>query len=85
MIDWPRHYTVVISCFNEAERIGSLVKQVRWYVSHVIVVDDGSTDTTEECARGAGANVVRLAKNGGKGAALRAGWQRAKEEGFRGC
>ena len=82
MTDWPRHCAAVISCFNEAERIGPLLTRLRRHLPRVIVVDDGSTDATAEIARDGGAGVVRLLKNGGKGAALRTGWRRAREEGF---
>jgi glycosyltransferase involved in cell wall biosynthesis len=44
----------------------------------VIVVDDGSTDSTSEEARRAGAIVLRHATNRGKGVALRTGFDRAK-------
>jgi glycosyltransferase involved in cell wall biosynthesis len=43
----------------------------------VIVVDDGSEDSTSQVARSAGAFVVRHASNRGKGAALRTGFERA--------
>ncbi len=43
------------------------------------MVDDGSTDATAEKAELAGAEIIRLAENSGKGAALRAGWRRAGE------
>jgi glycosyltransferase involved in cell wall biosynthesis len=82
MNDWQRRCAAVISCFNEAERIGAVVTRVRRYLPHVIIVDDGSTDRTAEIARECGASVVRLAENGGKGAALRTGWRRASEDGF---
>jgi glycosyltransferase involved in cell wall biosynthesis len=39
----------------------------------VIVVDDGSTDGTAQAAEAAGARVVRLEENAGKGVALRLG------------
>ncbi len=42
-------------------------------VHDVVVVDDGSTDGTGEEALAAGARVLRLPRNLGKGAALRAG------------
>ncbi len=42
-------------------------------LADVIVVDDGSHDTTAETARNAGAHVIRLARNGGKAEAMEAG------------
>jgi glycosyltransferase involved in cell wall biosynthesis len=48
----------------------------------VLVVDDGSTDDTAANAEAAGAEVIRQRPNQGKGAALRAGFQRALEEGW---
>jgi len=82
MTDWHRCCAVVISCFNEAERIGPVVTRIRRLLPHVIIVDDGSTDDTAEIATICGASVVRLPENGGKGAALRTGWRRARERGF---
>jgi glycosyltransferase involved in cell wall biosynthesis len=82
MRDWKHHCAAVIPCFNEAAHIGTVVAGVRRHLSRVLVVDDGSTDATAEMARGAGAEVLRRSVNGGKGAALRAGWQQACERGF---
>jgi len=72
----------VIPCFNEAGHIAAVVAGVQRHLPKVLVVDDGSTDGTAAQAIAAGAQVVRLPKNSGKGAALRAGWQRAHELGF---
>ena len=79
---WNRVCAAVIPCFDEAAYIRRVVTEVQRRLSHVIVVDDGSTDTTAENAKSAGADVVRLPKNSGKGAALRHGWQRAHARGF---
>ena len=67
--------TVLIPAFQEAERISATVAAARALpaVRRVLVIDDGSTDGTAECAEAAGAEVLRLPVNGGKGAALRAG------------
>ncbi|HTY07758.1 MAG TPA: glycosyltransferase family 2 protein [Candidatus Edwardsbacteria bacterium] len=43
----------------------------------VIVIDDGSDDDTAESAARAGVNVIRHARNQGKGAALRHGYAHA--------
>jgi len=59
-----------IAAYNEARYVGSIVLQARQYVNEVIVVDDGSTDSTASVAELAGATVVRHAENRGKGAAI---------------
>ena len=69
----------MIPCFNEAAHIGAVVTDVKKFLPNVIVIDDGSTDSTAEKAKLAGAEIIRLKKNSGKGAALRAGWRRAGE------
>jgi glycosyltransferase involved in cell wall biosynthesis len=59
-----------IAAYNEARYVGSVVLQARQYVDEVIVVDDGSTDSTAKVAALAGATVVRHPQNKGKGAAV---------------
>ncbi len=81
-MDWARECAAVIPCFNEAARIAEVVQGARRFLQKVIVVDDGSTDATAERAAAAGAEVLRQASNHGKGAALRAGWQAARDRGF---
>jgi glycosyltransferase involved in cell wall biosynthesis len=81
-MDWARQCAVVIPCRNEAASIGKIVSAVRLQLPSVIVVDDGSTDDTAERAFAAGAETLRHPANQGKGAALRTGWQRARDRGF---
>ena len=50
--------------------------------SEVVVVDDGSRDATGTVARRAGARVIRLPANFGKGHALRTGLRSAQSEQF---
>ena len=71
---------VVIPAWNEAARIGRTVSAAAAIsgVSEVIVVDDGSTDDTADIAWQAGAHVLRLPTNRGKGQALHEGIQRCK-------
>jgi len=66
---------VLMPAYQEAERIVATVTMALGLpgVTRVLVIDDGSTDETAILAEAAGAEVLRLAQNGGKGAALRAG------------
>jgi hypothetical protein len=69
---------VLIPAHEEAARIAATVRAALSVpgVSRVVVVDDGSRDATAEEAEAAGAKVVRLVFNVGKGAALEAGASR---------
>lgn len=72
---------VVVPAYNEAATVGRVVAAVRAAgVGSVVVVDDGSTDGTAEAAAAAGADVVRLGVNRGKGGALEAGALAAVED-----
>lgn len=66
---------VVIPAKNEAERIADTVASAATIpgVDLVVVVDDGSSDTTGHVARDAGATVVRHPRNRGKAAAMQTG------------
>ncbi|MBU6409176.1 MAG: glycosyltransferase family 2 protein [Verrucomicrobia bacterium] len=72
----------VIPCFNEAATIESVVAGVKRLLTAVIVVDDGSEDGGGALAGAAGAKVIVLERNRGKGAALREGWRCARQAGF---
>jgi glycosyltransferase involved in cell wall biosynthesis len=71
----------LIPGYNEGPRIGSVVRGALEQLP-VIVVDDGSADDTAARAREAGATVIEQRPNQGKGAALRAGFRRALDQGF---
>ena len=75
----------IIPAFNEAARIAPVIQATRRHVGTVLVVDDGSADETSSAARAAGAEVVRLEPNRGKGAALEAGFEWARAGGFEVC
>lgn len=66
---------VLIPAHQEAERIAETVRAAASIpgVRRVVVVDDASTDGTAALAEEAGAEVLRLLENVGKGAALDAG------------
>lgn len=63
---------VLIPAFNEQETVAAVVGVARQFAQEVVVASDGSSDGTAQAARQAGAVVVELPENGGKGAALRA-------------
>ncbi len=67
---------IVIPAYNEEKTVGSVAREAKKYGT-VIVVDDASKDRTSAVARKAGAIVVRHAKNGGLGSALRTGFSKA--------
>jgi glycosyltransferase involved in cell wall biosynthesis len=71
----------LIPAYNETCKIASVVTGARRYLP-VLVVDDGSSDDTAECARQAGAELLLQRPNQGKGAALRAGFRQALQEGY---
>jgi glycosyltransferase involved in cell wall biosynthesis len=72
---------VLIPAHNEELRIAETVRAALEipHVRRVVVVDDGSTDSTDQQAQAAGAKVVRLWGNHGKGAALEAGASRVTD------
>lgn len=71
----------VVPGYEEGPRIGRVVQAASRHLA-VLVVDDGSTDGTAAAADAAGARVIRQAPNAGKGAALRAGFRVALDEGW---
>lgn len=58
-------YALIIPALNEAESIGKLLRQIPHDIfCQVIVVDNGSQDSTAEVARDAGAQVVHEPRRG---------------------
>ncbi|UJR84387.1 glycosyltransferase family 2 protein [Sandaracinus amylolyticus] len=76
-----RKTTVILPAHDEAGTIADVVARCRASVpglDEVIVVDDGSRDGTGALAAGAGARVITLTPNRGKGVALRRGLEEAR-------
>jgi glycosyltransferase involved in cell wall biosynthesis len=74
--------SVVVAAYDEEPAIGAVVRAALAAASgvEVVVADDGSRDHTAEAARAAGAHVVRLEVNRGKGQAVRRGLDAARGE-----
>lgn len=66
--------TVVVPAYNEQDRITETIKAIRSIpvVTRLVVVNDGSSDDTSAIARAAGAQVIDLYPNRGKGGAMNA-------------
>ena len=79
----PRDVRVVIPALDAAATIGDVVAGVRQALpqASVMVVDDGSADATSRASAAAGARVIAFERNRGKGAALRAAFAKALEDG----
>ena len=74
--------SILIPAYNEAKTIRDTVYAVKNLdkVDQIIVINDGSKDETSRLAGEAGAEVVDLAQNLGKGGALNFGLQYARGE-----
>lgn len=78
---------IVIPAFNEEEHIGRVLAtameaKAQGIARHVLVVDDGSSDKTAEIAKRAGAEVLHIEKNIGKGWAAIEGFKWCKAHGI---
>lgn len=73
----PHDLVAVLPAYNCEKTVGAVVAGLRGQVGEVIVVDDGSIDGTAAAARDAGAKVISLETNSGKGSALRRGIEAA--------
>ena len=70
---------VVVPSFNVESRIAATLRAIPDFVDHVIVVDDGSTDSTSAHASvigRTGQELLRHARNLGVGAAIASGYRR---------
>ena len=71
---------LVIPLYNEATVVREVISQARTIFPYVVVVDDGSTDTSAREAAATGAVVVRHPVNLGQGAALQTGFSYVLEK-----
>lgn len=71
----PLNSWALIPAYKEAKHISEVVQGVRKVLQSVLVIDDGSGDHTAVRAREAGAEVIKLEQNEGKGNALKRGFR----------
>ena len=71
--DTTEDVCVIVPMYNEGGAIADVISALLDVFPRVVCVDDGSTDSSIELARAAGATVLRHHVNLGQGAALRTG------------
>jgi glycosyltransferase involved in cell wall biosynthesis len=77
------HCCVLIPTYNNSATLKNVIENVSLYTDNIIVVNDGSTDSTEEILRSfPGLDVLSYSPNKGKGIALRKGLKYAYNKGF---
>ena len=78
----PLKVAAVIPAFNEEKSVGEVVKVARAVkaIEEVLVVNDGSIDQTALQAKKAGAKVLSLGTNQGKGEAMQRGVEEVQAE-----
>jgi glycosyltransferase involved in cell wall biosynthesis len=74
-----KNIIVLIPAYNEYRFIGSVVLQAKNYADTILVIDDGSSDSSGEIARKAGAKVITHTYNQGKAAAINTGFKYIKK------
>jgi len=71
----------LIPAYNEQETIADIIRQVKPFVAEVLVINDGSTDSTIELAEKAGALVIDNIVNRGLGKTIQRGYDEAIKRG----
>ncbi|MBO5582251.1 MAG: glycosyltransferase family 2 protein [Bacteroidales bacterium] len=73
----------MIPTYNNGGTVAEVVRRVLQQGLPVIVVDDGSTDGTQDALKGLDIKILRHSQNRGKGIALRTGLEEARRLGYR--
>ncbi|MCM4158831.1 DUF2062 domain-containing protein [Antarcticibacterium flavum] len=74
---------VLVPTYNNEKSLASVLQDLQLYTSNIVVVNDGSTDTTKEILTNfSHLEIFHFEKNSGKGAALDHGFQKAEELGY---
>ena len=73
---------LLIPVYNADKTIGQLIQSINYSRKDIIIVDDGSTDSTFKVVKDTGVVVLRHTSNLGKGQAHRTGFKYAVEQGY---
>jgi len=74
---------VLIPTFNNAPKLDAVIQDVLRYTDHIMIVNDGSTDQTQEIlSKYHELTILHLAKNSGKGKAMQTGFAKAVDLGY---
>lgn len=74
---------VIVPTYNNSKTLPRVLDGILQYTSSILVINDGSTDTTRDILSGyEHINQIHLPENKGKGNALAVGFNAAKEMGF---
>lgn len=73
---------VILPAFNEAENIANIIRKIKKIDIDVIVVDDGSKDSTSSIAEKEKAYLIRHPRRRGKGTSLKDGFDYARRRGY---
>lgn len=77
------NWLTAIPVYNEARHLQAVLREVRRYTEHILIVNDGSTDDTAALlARETGLHLITHPVNRGYGAALTSAFAYAKATGF---
>ncbi len=74
---------VVIPTYNNETTIAKVISDVKEITDSILVVNDGSTDSTTAIINEVGVKHISYVKNKGKGYAIRQSFKYAKENGYR--
>lgn len=72
---------IIIPAFNESNKIGQVLKGIKKFKLPIIVINDGSTDSTEDVVKKYKITYIKHDVNLGKGAAIKTGCMAAWELG----
>ena len=73
---------IVIPTYNNENTIADVINGAREYTDNILVVNDGSTDSTASILESAAVNNISYSPNRGKGYAIRKSFKYAVEHGY---